>query len=134
MPHPELILAALVSLSAAQASGAELRPWSALSQQEQAALAPLAGLWDRMPATQQDKLLAVARGYPRLSPDHQKRLHARLNAWSRMTAEERQIARENFKKIQSLPKQDQASIRQRWLDSLCLEFGKPASDAPAPGR
>lgn len=128
------MLAAALGLFVALAAGAEFRPWLALSQQERVALAPLASHWDKMPASQQEKLLVVARDYARLPPERQKLLHSRLSAWSRMTAEERQIARENFKKIQSLPKQDQASIRHQWLDSLCQEFGRSTPAHTAPGQ
>ena len=97
-------------------------------------MAPLAAKWDSMPTTQQEKLLVVARDYPKLTPQRQKLLHSRLRSWSQLTSEERQIARDNFRKIQSLPKQDQTSIRQQWLDSLCQEFGRSPSESPVPGR
>lgn len=129
MLNRALIFTAALALIAGQVLSTEHRPWNALSQQERAALAPLAAHWDRMPASQQEKLLVVARDFPKLAPDRQKLLHSRLRTWSQLTAEERQIARDNFRKIQSMPKQDQASIRQQWLDSLCQEFG-----TPAPGR
>lgn len=125
-----LILSLLLPMAA---SAAEPRTWNELGKAEQAALAPLSADWNSMPARQREKLLVVARDFPTLSPGRQKLLHSRLRAWSRLTAEERQIARDNYRKIQALPKQDQASIRQQWLDSLCREFGRPADpEKPAP--
>ncbi len=117
-------------LASVPAVAAEVRPWQRLNQAEKTALAPLAADWDSLPDKQRERLLVVAKDYPSLSPDRQKLLHARLRAWTRMTAEDRQIARDNYRKIQALPKQDQSSIRQQWLDSLCREFGGP--DKPEP--
>jgi hypothetical protein len=128
------MLFAALSLVTALSLAADLRPWTRLSQQEKTALAPLASDWDNMPAAQREKLLVVARDFPKLSPQRQKLLHSRLHSWSQLTSEERQIARDNFRKIQALPKQDQTSIRQQWLDSLCQEFGHSAPQSPASGR
>jgi hypothetical protein len=134
MPYRQLILWALLALVAGSPHASDARSWSKLSPQERDALAPLASRWDGMPTQQRERLLIVARDYPKLSPEQQKRLHSRLRSWTQMTAEERQIARDNYKKIQAMPKQDQSSIRQQWLDSLCKEFGSPAPESPLPGH
>ncbi len=101
------------------------RAWTELRPDERHALEPLAGVWDRLPSNQREKLLEVARGFQDLDPRRQKLLHARLGSWARMTPEERRIARDNYRKIQSLPRQDHAKISQQWLDSLCKKFGEP---------
>ncbi len=124
MPYRALILAWL--LAAAPAWAEATRAWQQLASPEQAALAPLAADWDRMPGLQRERLLLVARGYSRLTPPQQKLLHSRLRAWARMTHDQREAARENFRRIQTLPKTDQDQIKQQWLDSLCQEFGQPA--------
>lgn len=121
-------------LVASLLQAADSRPWARLTPQERTALAPLEKSWDNMPAPQQEKLIAVAHGYPDLAPQQQRMLHARLRSWSRLSTEERQIARENYKKINALPKADQSSIRQQWLDSLCQEFGRPASGPATPAK
>lgn len=104
-------------------------PWSGLSAAERKALAPLAGDWDRFPALQQERLLAVAKRYPTLTPQQQQLLQKRLRSWSRLTPEQRQTARQNLSRIQTLPEEDQAKIKQRWLDALCKEFSPPDGDA-----
>ncbi len=134
MCRRELILCVVLALAAGFSPAADHRAWSQLSPQEMAALSPVASKWNDMPARQQEKLLAVAREYPKLSPERQKLLHSRLRSWSRLTSEERQIARDNYKKIQALPRQDQLRIRQQWLDSLCQEFGRPATGSTGPGK
>ncbi|MCP5278269.1 MAG: DUF3106 domain-containing protein [Thiobacillus sp.] len=106
-------------------------PWSGLSTAERSALAPLASDWNLFPGVQQERLLAVARHYPTLSPQQQLLLQKRLRAWSRLTPEQRQAARQNLSRIQTLPAEDQAKIKQRWLDALCKEFSPPGGDAPA---
>lgn len=125
-----LTLGLALLLVACITQAADAPPWAKLTSQERAALAPLAKFWDRMPSSQREKLIAVAHGYPDLEPQQQKLLHARLRSWSQMSTQERQIARENYKKINALPKADQSSIRQQWLDSLCQEFGRPDPDSP----
>ena len=134
MYRRKLILLATLALLAESSLAADSRSWSQLSPQEMAALAPVEANWDSMPARQRQKLLAVARAYPKLSPERQRLLHSRLSSWSRLTSEERQIARDNYKKIHAMPQQDQLSIRQQWLDSLCQEFGKTASESARPGK
>lgn len=129
-----LILGIVLLLVASLSQAADPRPWAKLTPQERTALAPLANTWDKMPATQREKLIAVAHGYPNLDARQQRLLHARLRSWSQLSAEERQIARENYKKIHALPKADQSSIRQQWLDSLCQEFGRPAPGPASPAQ
>ncbi len=131
----KLILAVAMLATSFACPAAETTPWRQLSAQERGALAPLAQDWDHFPAPQQERLLKVARGYERLPPQQQQLLQARLRAWSRMTPEQRRIARDNYRNIQTLPKQDQIQIKQQWLDSLCQEFGptsKPPLSPPAP--
>jgi hypothetical protein len=104
-------------------------PWGALSPAERTALAPLAQDWEKFPAIQQERLLGVAKRYPSLTPQQQQLLQKRLRAWSRLTPEQRQAARQNLSRIQTLPAEDQAKIKQRWLDALCKEFSPQGGDA-----
>lgn len=106
-------------------------PWAGLTVAERSALAPLARDWDKFPALQQERLLAVAKHYPSLTPQQQQLLQKRLGAWSRLTPEQRQAARQNLSRIQTLSAEDQAKIKQRWLDALCKEFSPSGGDAPA---
>lgn len=124
-------LAAFVTFSRA-CQAAEDPAWQALPPQEQAALAPLAGDWHHFPAQQKERLRKVAQGYARLTPAQQQRLQARLSAWSHMTPEQRRVARDNYRSIQALPKQEQRQLKQQWLDSLCQEFTPAAGPRPAP--
>lgn len=125
---PRLVLLLSLGLASCLAQAADTRPWSALSSQERTALAPLAQDWDRFPAEQQARLLAVARHYPALSPQQQELMHKRLKSWSRLTSEQRRAARQNLSRIQTLSQEDQARIKQRWLDALCKEFTPPPAE------
>ncbi len=133
MPGRKIVLAiAMVAVSfAVMADGAD---WSALTQRQQTALAPLAADWGHLPEFQRNKLLLVAERYDQLTPQQQRLLHARLRSWTHMTPEQRQTARNNYKSIQTLSKQDQANMKQQWLDSLCQEYGLPVSKESRSGR
>ena len=114
-----LVIAAGLMAGTAMASQ---RSWSELTPAERTALAPLAQDWNTFPAMQQERLLEVAKRYPTLTPQQQQLLQKRLRAWSHLTPEQRQAARQNLSRIQTLPQEDQAKIKQRWLDALCKEF------------
>ena len=104
-------------------------PWAGLSSAEKTALAPLANDWNKFPEIQQERLLAVAKHYPDLTPQQQQLLHKRLRSWSHLTPEQRQAARQNLSRIKTLSPEDQAKIKQRWLDALCHEFSPQGGDA-----
>lgn len=124
-----IVLAIAVGLMASTAMAGQ-RPWAELTPAERTALAPLANDWNTFPATQQERLMGVAKRYPSLTPQQQQLLQKRLRAWSRLTPEQRQAARQNLSRIQTLPQEDQAKIKQRWLDALCKEFAAQGDEHP----
>ncbi len=77
--------------------------WTELSAQRQAALKPLAGEWDSLSDLSRKKWNVVADRFPGMKPEEQKRVHARMAEWVRLTPEQRRVARENYKKSKTLP-------------------------------
>jgi hypothetical protein len=79
--------------------------WSRLSTAEHVALAPFASQWDSFSDERKRKWLKVASRYAKLSPDAQKRLHDRMTEWTRMTPDQRRVARENYQVSKELPRE-----------------------------
>ncbi|MEW5770672.1 MAG: DUF3106 domain-containing protein [Pseudomonadota bacterium] len=127
--HRGLLILSLLCAAGLALAG-EPRPWSQLTPQERAALAPLASEWHTLPVPQQEKLLQVAHRFASLPPNRQQLLHRRLRAWAHLTTEQRQAARQNLSRIQTLPAADQKKIKQRWLDALCDEYPAQATAPP----
>lgn len=103
--------------------------WMQLSIPERTALTPIAYDWDHLPAEQRLKLLKVVKEFARLTPTQQQIFYTRLKPWTQMTPAQRDAARDNFKKLQELPKSEQAQIKRLWTQTV-------GSDSPpaSPGR
>ncbi|OYY94745.1 MAG: hypothetical protein B7Y41_04005 [Hydrogenophilales bacterium 28-61-23] len=92
--------------------------WAELSIPERTALTPIAYDWDHLPAQQRHKLLKVAKEFAKLTPTQQQIFYSRLQPWTRMSQGQRDAARNNFKKLQELPRPEQAQIKQLWLQTV----------------
>jgi hypothetical protein len=106
---------AAVTLALATGSAFALNSpkWIELSAQQREALKPLAGDWDKLDETRRNKWMVVAKRYPTMKPEEQKRLQARMADWARLTPEQRQVARENFQRTKALaPEQKKAEWQQ----------------------
>ena len=103
---------------AASASAAQIsKPtWKELSAPQREALAPLSKDWDTFDHTRKLKWLEVASKYPQLSPDAQKRLHARMTEFVRLTPEQRATARTNFQRAYELPMEQRQSLVQQYQE------------------
>ncbi len=77
--------------------------WRSLKPQQQEALKPLAREWDKIDDFRRKKWLGVADKYAAMKPEEQKRVHARMADWAKMTPEQRRAARENYKQAKALP-------------------------------
>lgn len=117
---------ALVS-SPAFADNAPL--WTELSIPERTALTPIAYDWDHLPAAQRQKLIKIAQEFAKLTPTQQQIFYTRLQPWTRMTQAQRNAARDNFKKLQELPKPEQAQIKRLWMQTV--GSGSSPADTPA---
>lgn len=95
--------------------------WTELSIPERTALTPIAYDWDHLPVQQRLKLLKVVKEFAKLTPTQQQIFYARLRPWTRMTQAQRDAARDNFKKLQELPKPEQAEIKRLWTQTVGAE-------------
>jgi hypothetical protein len=88
--------------------------WSELSPKQQAILAPVAADWDNLDTTRRKKWVAIANRYPKMKPDEQQRLQARMQAWAKLTPAERRVARENYRSLRQLPRPQRGEVNQKW--------------------
>lgn len=89
--------------------------WVGLSPAQQTILAPVKAKWAGMSELQRTRLLAVAAKYPKLKPEQQRRFQKRLTTWSSLTSQQRELARQNYRKLKRLPPKKQLAVKQKWL-------------------
>jgi len=88
--------------------------WAELNKDQKSVLAPLAKEWDTLRPWQRDKMLDIARDYPKMGKEKQKRVTKRLHTWSRMTPYERENARQRYQKFHNLSPEKKAELRKKW--------------------
>jgi len=98
---------------AAHAAEAGVPFWKDLTPQQQQVLAPVAAEWDTYTARGRKRYVAIADRYPKLKPDEQARVTARLKSWASLSRQDRDKARENFRKVRKLPPEKQAEVKQK---------------------
>jgi len=94
-------------------------------------LAPLKEDWSTLDTARRKKWVKVANGYPKLKPDAQKRLQARMQHWAKLTPEQRRVAREKYLAIKKMPPEKRAHVKSQWQQyqqSLASQ-----SDSGSPG-
>jgi hypothetical protein len=107
--------------------------WSLLTDDEQKILQPLAGKWEGMGSTQQEKWRAVARKYPSLSPRAQQKIQRRMTRWAGATPEQRALARKKFKAYKKKQPEEQERVRSAWHGHQATKdkpVSLPGSDKP----
>jgi hypothetical protein len=116
-------LCALAPMSAAQgqtkaATAAETKPvkpaWSELTPAQQRILGPLEEDWQTLDTTRRKKWVGVANRYPKMKPDEQERLQARMKEWAKLTPEQRRLARERYLAISKMPPDKREELRSQW--------------------
>src|SRR5207247_2726656 len=99
------VLAAAPAQPKAAASQAKpVKPeWSELTPAQQQVLAPHKQEWGDFDAIRRKKWVKVADQYPKMKPNEQQRLQARMQEWIKLTPEQRRLAREKYTTIKKLP-------------------------------
>lgn len=119
---------------ASKAAAEEGLRWQELKPAQQSVLKPLERDWSGIDAQRKQKWLELSARFPRMSPDEQARVQARMTEWARMTPQERGQARLNYQEAKQLPLQDRQA---RWesYQSLTPEQKRQlaARAAPASG-
>ena len=111
------LTAAVLTAPLAAPAGAVTPPqpgWNALTPPQQEALKPLAAEWGKIDNFRRKKWLGVADKYAGMKPAEQKRLHARMADWAKMTPEQRRAARENYKQAKALPPEQKKAEWQQY--------------------
>jgi len=93
-----------------------IKKWVELTEQQQGVLSPLASEWDTLRPWQREKMLDIAKDYPKMDAKKQKRVKNRLNSWSRMTPYERENARKRFQHFHSLSPEKKQELRNKWAE------------------
>ena len=99
--------------------------WSELSPQQQHVLGPLAADWENLDTLRRKKWVTIANRYPKMKPDAQERLQTRMQAWSKLTQEERRMARDNYRSLKKLPDPQRQEVSQK----LQKRLSAPQSDS-----
>jgi hypothetical protein len=110
--------------------------WGNIGAARQQVLAPLAPEWDHYTPKTRHHFMALADKYPTLKPDARERIDARLKHWGSMTKEQRILARANYKKVQQLPPEKRAvvkeQLKQAHAKKLAAKAATPTATPMAP--
>ncbi|MEO8411598.1 MAG: DUF3106 domain-containing protein, partial [Propionivibrio sp.] len=90
--------------------------WSELTVPQKIILAPLADDWDSLESYRQKKWLGIAARFLSMAPLEQRRIQGQMQAWGKMTPDERELARRNFLTTNQLPDEKKQALRQKWLE------------------
>ena len=106
---------------AAQAKPGVRPAWAELTAEQQQILAPLKTDWDSLDPDRRQKWIAIAKRYPRMKAQEQERVQRRMQAWARLTPEQRRQARENYKHLAKAPRPaPNKDLRQAWAEYQAL--------------
>ena len=90
--------------------------WVQLTNEQHKVLNPLASEWDTLRPWQREKMLDIARDYPKMDSGKQALVQKRLSNWSRMTPYERENARKRHQQFQSLTPDKKSELRKKWME------------------
>src|SRR3974377_540079 len=96
-------------------------PWASLTVDQQQVLAPLAADWDKQLSHEQKvKWLGIAKRYPSMKPEEQKRVQARMQKWAKLTPEQRWQARERYRSLGNIAPDRREELRHYWAEYQAL--------------
>jgi len=113
-----LVLAATAVPAAPKDRGPQ---WSQLSADQQQILAPLAADWDKQLSREQRvKWIGIAKRYPHMKPEEQKRVQARMQKWAKLTPSQRWQAREQYRSLGKIKPEHREELRRYWAEYQAL--------------
>lgn len=119
----------------AAAAKAQNRPaWAELTADQQMILAPLKADWDDLTPERRRKWIGIAKRYPGMNPQEQARVQRRMQAWAKLSPEQRRIARENYKRIAKQRVEKRQQLAERWAEYQALPPHERYNFVPPPGR
>ena len=119
-----VVIAAL--LLALAASGAVAAPkdrgpqWASLNVDQQQILAPLSKDWDKLSKEHKTKWLGIAKRYPAMQAQEQKRVQERMQKWTKLTPEQRWQARDQYRNIGKMAPDHREGLRRYWAEYQAL--------------
>jgi Protein of unknown function (DUF3106) len=124
-----LTFTATASIAAPKDRGPQ---WASLNADQQQALVPLAGEWDKLSLPHKTKWLGIAKRYPAMKPEEQKRVQDRMQKWTKLTPEQRWQAREQYRNIGKIaPDRRREELRRYWAEYQALpQHEKRMFDVP----
>ncbi|MEO8060379.1 MAG: DUF3106 domain-containing protein [Burkholderiales bacterium] len=126
--------AATAAKSAPKTAAEDGVRWQDLKPSQQAVLKPLQRDWAGIDALRKQKWLELSARFPRMTPNEQSRVQARMADWAKLTPRERGEARLNYEEAKQLPVQDRQA---RWESYQALSPEQKrqlaARARPAPG-
>ena len=106
--------------AAKKKSAAVVRPtWIELSPEQRQILAPLQDDWENFERERRQKWIGIAKRYPKMNPEEQARVQRRMQAWAKLTPEQRRQARENYKNL-AKDKDRHGNLREQWAEYQAL--------------
>jgi hypothetical protein len=94
--------------------------WAELTPQQRQVLSPLAKEWNGMETFRRKTWIGIAGRYESMSPTEQERMMERMREWARLAPEERKQAREKYKSLKRVNPEQRESLRQNWEDYKAL--------------
>ncbi len=113
------LLLALAATSAVAAPKDRGPQWASLTVEQQQVLAPLAREWNKLLPEQRVKWLGIAKRYPTMTPVGQKRVQTRMQKWAKLTPQQREQAREQYRSIRKLADRRE-ELRRHWAEYQAL--------------
>ena len=132
-----LVLALCVAAGAAGAQTPKIkggRPaWAELTVEQQHTLAPLKADWESLDPDRRRKWIGIAKRYPKMKPQEQERVQRRMQAWAKLTPDQRRQARENYKRLAKEPRDERhKDLREEWAEYQALSPHERQSLVPPP--
>ena len=112
-----LVLGATAAVAAPKDRGPQ---WASLTADQQQVLAPLAAEWGKLSKPHKTKWLGIAKRYPALQPEEQKRIQMRMQKWAKLTPQQRDQAREQYRSIGKVAPDRREELRRYWAEYQAL--------------
>ena len=106
--------------AAAKKKATVVRPaWIELTPEHRQVLAPLQEDWENFERERRLKWVGIAKRYPKMNAEEQARVQRRMQAWAKLTPEQRRQARESYKNL-AKDKDRHGNLREQWAEYQAL--------------
>lgn len=103
--------------------------WAELGEIDRNILSPLEPDWETLSTDMKQKWVGVAKKYEKLPATEQERLRSRMSEWSKLSPNERRVARENYLKNMNVTPEKKAEAWQAYQQLSPEEKKKLADEA-----